>query len=106
MIGYLVDPSSKTITEVEHKGKYKDIYTYIKGSCFDCAYFNKHNDVIFVENEGSSQLEQSFFSIPGYDSPLAGKGLILGCDNIGQTRSPIVTMEWLKQSVKFLSPEG
>ena len=42
-----------------------------------------------------------FFGHSEYPSPLAGKGLIVGCDNAGESRSCKTTVEEVKAKVSF-----
>ena len=106
MNAYLIDPFAKTITPVEYNGNYKHIYALIDADTFDCARFNQHGDGVFVDDEGLiSGKEQAFFVIQGYPTPLAGKGLVLGCDmETGESAEPHVTLEQMRELVTFVAP--
>ena len=106
MKAYLIDPTAQTVDEVEYDGNYKSIYRFIDCGTFDCARFNEHGDGVFIDDEGLINGEQQqFFMIKGYPQPLAGKGLVLGCDmNTGESADPHVTLEWLRENVVFVFP--
>lgn len=103
MKAYLIDPEARTITEVEHDGDYRQIYEFIDADCFDLARLNEHGDGIYVDDEGLFT-KRCFFHVEGYSHPLAGKGLVLGCDEEGNSTAPTITLEWLKERVEFLIP--
>jgi hypothetical protein len=98
MKAYLINPFDQTIIEVEHSGDYKEIYDLIQngGSPFDAVYFGSDRDSIFVDDEGLFKEDQRFFKLEGYNQPLAGRGLVLGCDDEGETVAPKITLSDLK----------
>lgn len=103
MKAYLIDPWTRTITAVEYSGDYQEIYQHIGASCFDCARFADNGDGVFIDDEGLLKNgEQSFFAIWGYPQPLAGKGLVLGCDADGESVEPQISLEELRARVRFL----
>lgn len=106
MKAYLINPTTKTIEPIEYNGDYKHIYAMIDADTFDCARFNEHGDAVFVDDEGLiNGKQQDFFQITGYPQPLAGKGFVLGCDmNTGESAEPHVSLEWLRENVKFGFP--
>lgn len=103
MRAYLINPFDKTVTEVEYDGDYKSIYTLIDADCFDVARLDK-GDGIYVDDEGLiSGKPQEFFLVRGYPTPLAGKGLLLGCNDEGETIEPFITLDELQSQVSFIS---
>jgi hypothetical protein len=106
MIAYLIDPFAKTVDAVDYDGDYKHIYALIDADTFDCARFNEHGDGVFVDDEGLiSGKSQEFFAIQGYSTPLAGKGLVLGCNmRTGDSAAPHVDLNWLREHVVFVVP--
>lgn len=101
MKAFLIDPFERAITEVEYSGNYRDIYTLCQYDTFDVVTFNKHLDGVFVDDEGLFKPDQAFFSIADYPQPLAGRGLVLGCDEEGASVAPTVTLEELEELVTF-----
>lgn len=106
MQAILIDPFTRTITEVDYNGDYTNIYEHIKAECFDCVRINRKGDSIFVDDEGliNGDANQQFFGWLGYANPIAGRGLILGTDSEGESISPSITMETVLKHVIWLSP--
>lgn len=107
MKGILIDPKARTITEVEVEKGIDAIYALIQAGTFDCVYINPHNSV-FVDDNGLLNDPEFFFILKGYPQPLAGRGLILGCDDEGESCSATVTLDWAQHNITFtrLKVEG
>lgn len=104
MLGFLIDPEARAITEVDYDGDYKSIYKLIDAEGFDMVRLNEVGDAIFVDDIGL-MTDKPFFKFSNYPNPLAGKGLVLGCDVHGESISPQqVTLEDLENQVTFISP--
>lgn len=104
MRAFLIDPEAKTVNEVLFDGDYHQIYTLIGAECFDVCRL-PDNDGIFVDDEGLvNGKPQSFFMHIDAMQPLAGKGLVLGCDEQGNTVEPKTTLDHLRRSVVWLEP--
>lgn len=106
MQAYLIDPFTQTVNPVEYDGNYKSIYGFIDAHTFDCARFNEHGDGIYIDDEGLiSGKQQAFFRVRGYPEPLAGKGLVLGCNMAnGESCAPSVSLEEMRENVLFVMP--
>lgn len=100
MKAILIDPFEHSIKEVEYSGDFRQIYELIGAECFDVVRIS-HEDSIFVDDMGLMNNPTHFFIHEGYLSPLAGKGLVLGCDENGDSISPVTTVEEVKSKVKF-----
>ena len=86
MRAYLIDPFARQVKPVEYNGNIEEIYSLIQADCFDCCRFSTaHNDGVFVDDEGLFKPDQEFFMIGNYPSPLAGRGLVIGCDDVGES---------------------
>lgn len=101
MNAYLIDPFAQTVTQVEYSGDYQHIYKLIDADTFDVVYFNRKNDGVFVDDEGLFKPEQAFFKIAGIPNPLAGKALVLGCDDEGDSVAPSASFEDVQSLVSF-----
>lgn len=101
MKAILIDPFTQTISEVDYDGNYKNIYKLIGANCFDLAHLGQ-GDAIFVDDEGLINGTRALFKHDDYDSVLAGKGLILGSDNRGESVSCKATLEETKNKVRFV----
>jgi len=106
MKAFLIDPKEQTVTEVETEGTNRDIYRLIDAELFDVVRLNDEGDCIYVDDGGLSRSNQSFFQMDSYSAPLAGKGLVLGCDCKGETRSVYVdSLQTFTPKVRFISRE-
>lgn len=103
MKAFLIDPVARTIEEVEHDGSLDSIYRLIGADCFACASFDADGNGAYVDDEGLLKPNQEFFLIDGYPQPLAGKGLVLGCDELGETIEPTLSLEDLRNKTRFLN---
>lgn len=107
MRAILIDPHEQQITEVDYDGNYTSIYKHIHADTFDVVTFQqssaKHTETVFVDDNGLLNVpHQAYFYIIGYPSPLAGYGLILGCDSQGESISTKLTLDQVNAIVTFL----
>jgi hypothetical protein len=100
---YLIDPQARTVTKVEYTGVYTNIYDHIGADCFDVARVYQNGDGIFVDDEGLLKQPEFFFFHRNYPSPLCGKGLMLGCDEEGESIAPKTSFEQLCEDIVFVS---
>jgi hypothetical protein len=99
---FLIDPAAKTVEPVQWNGDYQQIAKLIDADFFDAARFNRKGDTVYVDDEGLIKEGPAYhFIITGYPQPLAGKGLILGTDNNGESVAPSITLEDAKLLVRF-----
>ena len=108
MKAYLIDPVAETVTEVDHNGDYRQIYELIQAQPFTCVGLWDEGDAVYIDDEGLLNNPRYFFLLDGYPQPLAGRGLVLGADEEGESRSPKITLESLRKRVSFaqLSVQG
>lgn len=103
MKAFLIDPTEKSITEVEHEDSSEDIRKLIGASLFDVVTINEARDCIYIDDEGLFNCSD-FFQFDGYPAPLAGKGLVLGTDHTGRSTTPrLESVETLETKVRFVS---
>lgn len=111
MKAYLIDAVAKTVTEVEHNGDYREIYTFLGCDLFTVVRLDStesetdRGDGLFVDDEGLMKPQAHFFKIAGFDQPLAGNGLVLGTDDEGESTAPAMTLAELQAIVTFHSAE-
>jgi hypothetical protein len=102
MRAILIDPFTQTIEEVDYSGDYKDIYGLIECDLFTTVYLpNTSDDTLFVDDEGLYVENQRFFKIDGFEQPLAGRGLLLGTDEEGESIDCMSTVEEVKAIVSW-----
>jgi hypothetical protein len=106
MQAILIDPETRTITTVEHSGDFHDIHRHIDAQTFDVARFDpESNDAAFVDDEGLLKAEPGpFFMIEEYPEPLAGKALVLGANNEGETTAPANSRSDIVRRVRWALP--
>lgn len=103
MKAYLIDPFTQTVSEVEYSGDYREIYSLIDCDTFTCADFNPFGDTVFVDDEGLiNGKPQEFFLIGDYPTPLAGKGLVLGTNEDGESVEPSMTIHQVAARVDWI----
>lgn len=109
--GLLIDPTERTITEVETDGGLKSMYALIGCTCVDMArggfQFLPSNptDDLWFDDEGLYSDCMDCFVVPGM-VPLIGKGLILGYNDDGDSIGHSLTEDdifALRHSVEFIS---
>lgn len=103
MYAILIDPFAQTVEPVEYSGHYKDIYRLLGENVdtFTAAPIGDR-DVIFVDDVGLFVKDQAFFRTSLYPSqPLAGKGLVLGADKMGESTAPETTLEQMRASIQW-----
>lgn len=108
MKAILIDPVNQTVSEVEHDDSrtLESINGHIEADCFDVVTVNMKRDGIYVDDEGLFKEDLYIFN---YFDPeemyepaqLAGKGLILGCDDEGRAIAPSLTVEEVRRNVRF-----
>ena len=101
MKGILINPFNKTITEVDYSGDFKQIYKFIDCSTFDVVMLDVQDDM-FVDDEGLLK-DNRYFSWSGRN--FAGKALILGHDDKGETIATTYDLQEVVDRVEWL-PEG
>ena len=126
MRAILIDPVKKTVTEVDYTGPYTQIYEFIHASTFCLAgsflsysgpeSFDHKCDDMYVDDEGLFDPKFGWFMWTGYPTPLAGYGLLLGTNHVGDSCSIRSTIEELKvefgkmgkigEKVAWLSDDG
>ena len=101
MKGILINPFDETIKEVSILGNLEDIYLLTECSTFDVVSLSEKDD-LYVDDEGLLK-DNRYFTI--YDKPIAGKSLIMGHDDEGNSISTTLSLQEIKDVVEWL-PEG
>lgn len=108
MRAYLIDPANARISEVDFNGDYRHIYELIDAERFDVARIDdSEGDGIYVDDEFLFKNHTLFYRVDGYAGGyLAGKGLVLGSDEQGESVEPRITLDDLKRRVIFVEKIG
>ena len=104
MNAYFINPFSQKITTVDYDGDYKSISRLIDSSrgYFDVVRLYENQDAAFVDDEGLYVDDQTFWIHRNYPQPLAGKALVLGCDDMGESIAPKTSFETLTNDIQFI----
>jgi len=105
-----IDPFTCTVTEVEYDAAdYSNIYPLLSHpvhpvECFTTARIDtlKGEDALFVDDNGLLNGPVRFFRLAGGYQPFAGKGLIIGADEEGESQSHETPIDLIRLSVMFL----
>lgn len=107
--GLLQITPHRAVREIEIESGIDAIYEALSTeqnpvTCFDVCRI-ADGDGIFVDDEGLLKPCDHFFIWKDYPQPLAGRGLILGCDEEGNSVAPRVTLEEARKAalVGYLS---
>ena len=113
-LAYLIDPFTRTLSQLIYSGNYKHIGRIIGADLFDVVRMS-NGDAIYIDDEGLFKPadEQEYFIL--FDEPaasrpdnaiprhfLAGAGLILGTNKEGGSTKPAADIDWYTQRLGFI----
>lgn len=103
MRAILIDPFLKTIEEVQTNGKLDDIYRLMQVELITTVTLSD-TDALFLDDEGLfvPKESQEYFHWSGSLQPFAGRGLILGADEEGESADAEIDLDTVRQRVSFL----
>jgi len=112
MRAILIKPDAeghKHVEVVEYDGDYRSIYGLISWSerqvtTFDCVMIDETH-TMFVDDEGLLHAPQHFMVWDGYEQPIAGRGLILGTDEWGESVACELNEDWVREQVTIMDIE-
>jgi hypothetical protein len=115
----LIDPYRGTVTEVDHDASdYRNIYAWLSGrgdpakagpetehevDTFQAFYAGGNlpeGDALFIDDEGMLKGPVAYFTFDG--QPLAGRALVLGSDEQGETQACKLTFEECCKRVEMI----
>ena len=103
----LIDPFACTVTEIEHDASdYKNVYPLLSHETmpvrmFQIVRIGDDGDAIFVDEEGLLKPCDRWFILRGFSQPLAGKGVVLGSDDEGETTSAKTSLITVRGLIRF-----
>ena len=119
MRAILIDPKHKQIMQIDYNGDYKTIYEHLsftnsfgnshKVRAFDIVRIPVGNDGIYVDDEGlyAPEGDKNWFTYR-YNAhemhqniPLVNRGLVIGCDENGDSVDCDSTVDSIKASIKW-----
>lgn len=104
MKAFFINPSIQNITTVDYDGDWRKINRMIdaiRGN-FDVVRLYENGDAAFVDDEGLYVEDQHFWIHRNYPTPLAGKSLLLGTDDEGDSVEPKTSFEKLHDDIHFI----
>lgn len=107
MQAYFINPFSQNVTTVDYDGNYESISRLIDASrgYFDVVRLYDNQDAAFVDDEGLYVENQRFWIHRNYPQPLAGKALVLGCNDMGDSIEPKTSFEELVGDIRFIGDQ-
>ena len=103
MKAILINPFDQTIKETEYTGDYREIYHLIDCRTFDIVNII-HTEDMYIDDEGLLKENQRYFTFTN-EGTYAGKALLLGHNDEGETTACGFTLQEVKDMVEWL-PEG
>ena len=100
MKAILINSKTSSIKEVS-VGDYKEMYVHLECSMFEVATELPNQDSIFVDEEGLINGTDVFFTYEGAHQPFAGNGLVMGCNDDGESVDCKIALDEVKSKVKF-----
>lgn len=106
MKAYLIDPEFHSVKEVDYSGDYKQIYSLIGCETFGCVEIHENGDTLFIDDNGKlGDLSEKYFfvvDVPGGQHLIAGKALVLGTDEEGESVEPKLNSIAVECRVHFI----
>ena len=97
-----IDVVTQIISEIDISKGLQAIYRHLKCELFTCIGLPE-KDALYIDDEGLFVEEPlGAFMIMGIAHPLSGNGLIIGCDDEGESTDCKITIEQAKQMVTFV----
>ncbi len=106
MKAILIDSVNKIISELDldpNKNMLLQWYKSLDVSMVEVAHYITNHDSILVDEEGLLKPCDHFFIYDGAHQPFAGNGLVVGVDKEGETVDCDITLDEVKQHVRFVS---
>lgn len=93
-----IDPHRRVIDEIVIKGDFDSMNDVI-GCAGPCMVRLNRSELLWVDDDGLLKEANPIFRWDTYSNPLAGIGLIIGCDEAGDNRSATMALrhvvEWV-----------
>ena len=100
--GFLLDPHELSISPVSLPATWKSIAPAIDADLFDVVRVDASH-VLYVDDEGLFKADRAYTVWHGYPNVLAGKLLLLGTTQDGETISATWTLEQVRAAVGFIT---
>ena len=118
MKAILIDPKHRAIMQIDYNGDYKTIYEHLsftnsfgnshKVRTFDIVRTPTGGDGIYVDDEGlyAPAEDKHWYNIRynDQDMMLVNRSLVIGCDDEGDSKDCVSTVEDIKGRIKWGIP--
>lgn len=102
MKAFLIDPKKRSIKLVEYNNTLEHLYELLDCRMVDFVQAYGNADGMFVDDEGLFVEDQYFFHHINVPTPIAGRALIVGTDEDGNTVEADTSVEELHRHVTFI----
>lgn len=101
----LIDPVAKLVTEVMVENELEAFYRILHCGTIEAAYpeWMEGYNHLYVDEEGLFKEGQVFFRILGVSQPLAGRALVVGGNEDGDTVDATTTLSEVLAAVRWIS---
>ena len=105
MRAILIDPQQRTVTEIEVQGKdYTELYGILDCDIFTSSVRFETEDMMLIDDEGLFKEPEDFFILTqDFPAPIAGKAVILGTDDEGDTAPCLIPLERITKQISWAS---
>jgi hypothetical protein len=103
MKALLIDSKNKVVKQIEIGEHFTEISKAIDCETFSAPHILENEDTMYCDDEGLLKNPQHFFLLDTYPQPIAGNGLILGCDDEGDSIDVKTTLDELISRVTFMN---
>ena len=102
MKALLIDVKNRALKQIEIGEDFTEISKAIECDVFAAPHILENNDVMYCDDEGLLKNPEHFFLLDSYPQPIAGNGLILGCDHEGDSVDAKTSLAELASKVTFM----
>jgi len=102
MKALLIDSKNRVVKQIEIGEHFTEISKAINCEVFSAPHIMQDNDTLYCDDEGLLKDPQYFFLLDSYLQPIAGNGLILGCDDEGESTDVSMSLIELSSRITFM----
>lgn len=104
--GILIDPINRTVTNIPlDNSTIDDLHEAMQCQIFTVGgYLDDKGNCLYVDDEGLfvPPTEQGFFRLKGIDNTYAGRSIVIGTDEEGQSITPSISREIVETMVQWM----
>ena len=101
----LIDPEKHTIEEFVFNGTLDGMYAAIGCNTVCSVRVNREGDILWVDDNGMLTEGLAVWRWGSFGHPLAGRGLVVGCDEIGRDQDATIALDLVRADVLFTDLE-